>query len=155
MQWYILYSPFMNIAYWPIPLPCFPLCPLSTPLHKWASPFDLLGDHFFGDCGANVHPHLSLVDDRLPTHCSLTLPFPSQQYPQFMLHVYMDDITTSVTLSDTHTPYTSILQVCCISCQPASAYLHLPAHLQGICLYKYFRKKRDKCLRRRENILEL
>jgi hypothetical protein len=86
---------------WPIPPPCFPLCPLSTPLHKWTTPFYLPGDPLFGDRGANVHPHSSLVGDRLPTPCSLTLPLPSKQYPQFMLHVYRDDITTSVTLSDT------------------------------------------------------
>jgi hypothetical protein len=30
-----------------------------------------------------------------------TLPLPSQQLPQFMLHVFRDNITTSVTLSDT------------------------------------------------------
>jgi hypothetical protein len=34
-----------------------------------------------------------------------TLPLPSQQLPQFMLHVFRDDITTSVTLSDTLTMY--------------------------------------------------
>jgi hypothetical protein len=63
--------------------------------------FYLLGDPSFDDRGANVHPLSSLVSDQLFTPCFLTLPNPSRRHPWFMLHVYSDDITTSVTLSDT------------------------------------------------------
>ncbi len=73
----------------------FPLCMYHFPL------FYLLGDLFFGDRGANIHPLSSLVSDQLFTPCFLTLPNPSRRHPWFMLHVYIDDITTSATLSDT------------------------------------------------------
>jgi hypothetical protein len=42
-----------------------------------------------------------LVSDQLFTPCFLTLPGDT---PRFMLHVYIDDITTSATLSDTAIP---------------------------------------------------
>ncbi len=38
--------------------------------------FYLLGNPLFDDRGANVHPHSSLVGDRLPTPCSLPSPSP-------------------------------------------------------------------------------
>ncbi len=95
------YSTFMNTALLAMPSPLLLSLPAFNPLHKWTTPFYLLGDPLFGNRGANVHPHSSLVGDRLPTPCSLTLPLPFQQYPQFMLHVYRDNITTSITLSDT------------------------------------------------------
>ncbi len=95
------YSTSMNTALLATPSPRLPSFPAFNTLHKWTTPFYLLGDPLFGDRGMNVLPHSSLVGDRLPTPCFLTLPLPSQQYPQFMLHVYRDDITTSVTLSDT------------------------------------------------------
>ncbi len=95
------YSTFMNTALLTNPSPLLPSLSIFNPLHKWTTPFYLLGDPFFGDRGANVHHHSSLVGDWLPTPCSLALPLPFQQYPQFMLHVYRDKITTSVTLSDT------------------------------------------------------
>ncbi len=60
--------------------------------------FYLLGDPSFGDRGKNIHPLLSLVSDQLFTPCFLPLP---RDTPSFMLHVYIDDITTSATLSDT------------------------------------------------------
>jgi hypothetical protein len=60
--------------------------------------FYLLGDPSFSDRGANVHPPSSLVSDQLFTPCCLALP---EDTPPFMLHVYIDDITTSATLSDT------------------------------------------------------
>ncbi len=95
-------APFWIPLYWSIPPPCFPLCPFPAPcIIEPPLFFYLLGDPSFGDRGANVHPHSSLVDDRLPTPCSLTLPLPSQQHSWFTLHVYRDDITTSVSLSDT------------------------------------------------------
>jgi hypothetical protein len=72
--------------------------PLSERINP---PFYLLANPFFVDRGANVHPLSSLVSDQLLTPCSLTLPHPSRQHPKFMLHVYRDNITTSVTLSDT------------------------------------------------------
>jgi hypothetical protein len=62
--------------------------------------FYLLGDPSFGDHGVNAHPPLSLVSDQLLTPCCLTLP---EDTPWFMLHVYIDDIRTSATLSDTVT----------------------------------------------------
>ncbi len=80
------------------PSPCSPFFPLPLYINY---PFFLLGNPLFGDRGANVHPHLSLVGDRLPTPFSLTSPFPPQGLPQFMLHVSKDDITKSVMLSDT------------------------------------------------------
>jgi hypothetical protein len=78
--------------------------PLFPPLHlflaynyllllTWKSPFC--------DRGANVHPQSSPVGDRLSHPLLSTLLLPSQRLPQFMLHVFKDDITTSVTLSDT------------------------------------------------------
>jgi hypothetical protein len=87
---------------WPItPPPASLFCPFPVLLCKWTTPFYLLGDPFSGDLGTNVHQHSSPVGDWLPTPYSLILPLPSQQHPQFMLNVYRDDITTSVTLSDT------------------------------------------------------
>jgi hypothetical protein len=68
-----------------------PLCPHSEPpsLLTWKSPFDA--------CGANLCPHSSLVDDKLPTPYPYFSP-PSLKGPlQFKLHVFKDDITTSGT----------------------------------------------------------
>jgi hypothetical protein len=65
-----------------------------------SSLFYLLGDPSFGDRGVNIHPLSSLVSDQLFTRCFLTLPGDT---PRFMLHFYIDDITTSATLSDTMT----------------------------------------------------
>ncbi len=70
--------------------------PIIRFLLTWRSPF--------GDCGVNIHPLLSLVGDQLPTPCFLTLP---EDTPQLTLHVYIDDITTSATLSDTVSPQIS------------------------------------------------
>jgi hypothetical protein len=90
-----------------VPLPGWdPLLPSLThfisPLSERINPlYYLLGDPSFGDRGANVHPLSPLVSGQLFTPCFLTLPNPSQRHPWFMLHVYRDDITTSVTLSDT------------------------------------------------------
>jgi hypothetical protein len=69
----------------------------------YTTPFYLLGNPLFCDHGANVHPHSSPVGDRLPHPLLSTLPLLSQWLPQFMLHVFKDDITTSVILSDTGT----------------------------------------------------
>ncbi len=78
--------------------------PLLPPLTHFIPPLFLLTWRTpFDDCGANVHPLSSPVGDQLFTPCSLTLHNPSWRHPQFMLHVYRDDITTSVTLSDTIT----------------------------------------------------
>jgi hypothetical protein len=77
---------------------CFPLCPFLTLSMNQSPLFYLLGDPSFGDRGANIHPLTSLVNDQLFTPCFLTLPGDT---PRFMLHVYIDDITTSTTLSDT------------------------------------------------------
>jgi hypothetical protein len=60
--------------------------------------FYLLQDPSFGDRGANVHPPLSLDSDQLLTPCCLILP---KDTPRLMLHVYIVDITTLATLSDT------------------------------------------------------
>jgi hypothetical protein len=97
--------------FWPTPPPCFLLCPSSTLCLSEPPLFYLLRDPSFGDRGANVHPLSSLVSDQLLAPCSLTLPHPSRQHPQFMLHVYRDNITTSVTLSDTVTSYCNGFQV--------------------------------------------
>ncbi len=78
--------------------PCFPLCLFYPPCMSQPPLFYLLGDPSFGDCGSNVHPPSSPVSDQLFTPCCLTLP---EDTPWFMLHVYIDDITTSATLSDT------------------------------------------------------
>jgi hypothetical protein len=67
----------------------------SPPCMNQPSLFYLLGDPPFGDRGANIHPLSSLVSDQLFTPCFLTLP---RDTPRFMLHVYIDDITTSATL---------------------------------------------------------
>ncbi len=99
-QWYIQVQHFVNIA-------LLTNSPLAPPYAHFpffaqrATPFYLLGGPLFGDHCANAHPHLSLVDDRLPTPCSLPALPPSQRYPQFMLHVFRDDITKSATQSDT------------------------------------------------------
>jgi hypothetical protein len=70
--------------------------------------FYLLGDPFFGDHGANIHPLLSLVSDQLFTPCFSTL---AGDTPPFILHVYIDNITTSATLFDTLTyKFISILE---------------------------------------------
>jgi hypothetical protein len=54
------------------PYACFPFFAQRTTF------FYLLGSPLFGDRGANVHPHSSLVYDRLPTPCSLpSLPPPN------------------------------------------------------------------------------
>ncbi len=84
--------------FWPTPSPCFPLCLSLTPCMSKPPLFYLLGDPSFGDRGANIHPLSSLVSNQLFTPCFLTLPGDTQR---FMLHVYIDDITTSATLSDT------------------------------------------------------
>jgi hypothetical protein len=76
----------------PIPSPPLPFCPSSTPCMTEPPHFYLLGDPFFGDRGANVHPLSSLVSDQLPTPCSLTLPHPSWQHPS---SCYMFTETTS------------------------------------------------------------
>jgi hypothetical protein len=68
---------------------------------RWTTPFYLLGSPLFDNRGANAHPYSSLVDDRLPTPCSLLSLPPSHWLPQFMLHVFRDDITKSATQSDT------------------------------------------------------
>ncbi len=82
----------------PFGFPCwfipFPSCN-QPPL------FYLLGDPFFGDRGANVHPLSTLVSDQLFTPCFLTLSNPPRRHPWFMLHIYRDNITTSATQSDT------------------------------------------------------
>jgi hypothetical protein len=50
---------------------CYPILPLAPlfPLNV-NYPFNLLGNPLFGDRGANVHPHSSLVGNWLPTPCS-------------------------------------------------------------------------------------
>ncbi len=79
---------------------CFPLCPLSIPLCNEPPFFTYLGIPFWWswcECPSTlVSGWWSTAHPLLPA-----LPLPSQQLPQFMLHVFRDDITTSVTLSDT------------------------------------------------------
>jgi hypothetical protein len=70
----------------------FPHCTYQSPF------FYLLGDPSFGDRGANIHPLSSPVSDQLFIPCFLTLPNPSRRHPWFMLHVYIDDITTLATV---------------------------------------------------------
>ncbi len=94
-----MYSTFMNTALLTNPF-LLPLCLFLTPFVSKPPLFYLLGDPSFGDCGANIHPLSSLVSDQLFTPCFLTLPGDT---PCFMLHVYINDITTSATLSDTST----------------------------------------------------
>ncbi len=79
-------------------IPLASLFARSVPLAQVNSHFYLLGDPSSDDHVANVHPPSSLVSDQLLTPCCLTLPVDT---PRFMLHVYIDDITTSATLSDT------------------------------------------------------
>ncbi len=90
---------------WLIPLFHRLLCPFPTLSRNQLPFFYLLEDPSFGDRGANIHPLSSLVGDQLPTSCFLTLP---EDTPQITLHVYIDNITTSATLSDTptmHNPF--------------------------------------------------
>ncbi len=75
------YSTFVNIALLSNPSPLLPFLPAFSPWDKWTTPFYLLGDPSFGDHGANVHLHSSLVNDRLTTPCSLTLPSPPINTP--------------------------------------------------------------------------
>ncbi len=89
-----MYTTFMNTALLTNP----PLCLSLTPCMSKPPLFYLLGDPSFGDRGAKIHPLSSLVSDQLFTPSFLTLPGDT---PCFMLHVCIDDITTSVTLSDT------------------------------------------------------
>jgi hypothetical protein len=77
------YSTFMNTTLLTNPSPLLPSLPAFNPLHKWTTPFYLLGDPFFGDHGANVHPHSSLVGDRLPTPC---FPMFTETTSQHQLH---------------------------------------------------------------------
>jgi hypothetical protein len=74
------------------------LCLFPTLLWIQLPFFYLLRDPSFGDRGANIHPLLSLVGDQMPTPCFLTL---TEDTPWLTLHVYIDAITTSATLSDT------------------------------------------------------
>ncbi len=84
----------------PFGFPCW-FIPFPSYMYQPPHLFYLLGDPSFGDRGANIHPLSSLVSDQLPTPCFLTLPNPPRRHPWFMLHVYIDDITTSETLSNT------------------------------------------------------
>jgi hypothetical protein len=96
-----MYRTFMNTALLTNPPPfCFPLCLFLTPRMSKPPLFYLLGVLSLSDRGANIHPLSSLVSDQLFTPCFLTL---RGDTPRFMLHVYIDDITTAATLSDTWT----------------------------------------------------
>ncbi len=75
------------------PFTRFP-CAINYPLY-------LLGNPFFDDRGAKVHPHSSLVGDSLPTPYFLSSPSPPNGPHSSCYMFFKDDITTSVTLSDT------------------------------------------------------
>ncbi len=78
MQWYIYVQHFYEYHSTSQPTPFAPFaCPLPIPLCNDPPLFYLLGNPSFGDCGANAHPHSSLVGDWLPTPCSL----PSHSLP--------------------------------------------------------------------------
>jgi hypothetical protein len=96
-----MYKHFHDAAHLADPLNLLPSCLYLPPSMNQSPLFYLLGGPSFGDRGANIHPLLSLVSDQLVTPCFLTLPGDT---PRFMLHVYIDDITTSATLSDTVAP---------------------------------------------------
>ncbi len=101
MQWYILYtySTFMNITLLANP-PLLPSLARFLPPCVWTTPFTYMEIPFLV-----IVVRMSIhARPRLVIHCPPllpTLPLPSQQHPQFVLHVYRDDITASVTLSDT------------------------------------------------------
>jgi hypothetical protein len=90
----------MNITLLANPPPCIPLLPASCPLAYEPPLFTYLEIPFLVIVvRMSIHAHPRLVINCPPL--LPTLPLPSQQHPQFVLHVYRDDITTSVTLSDT------------------------------------------------------
>jgi hypothetical protein len=76
--------------------------PLSAPLLvDYSLLLTVLGNPLFGDRGANVHLHSSLLGDRLPAPCSLPSPSPPNGSCSSCYMFFKDDITTSATLSDT------------------------------------------------------
>ncbi len=96
------YSAFMFISLLANSPPCSPLCPLPISLCNEPPLFTYLEIPFL------------MIVVRMPIHtrpwlvidCPPLTPYPHpplQRLPQFMLHVFRDEITTSVTMSDTCT----------------------------------------------------
>jgi hypothetical protein len=102
---YIIIQHFHEYCSFDQPPLLLPSLPILTPCMSKPPLFYLLGDPSFGDRYANIHPLSSLVSHQLCTPCFLTL---AGDTPCFMLHVYIDDITTSATLSDTVLSYCNI-----------------------------------------------
>jgi hypothetical protein len=86
------YSTFVNIAPLINPSPLLPSLPAFSPLHKWTTPFYLLRDPSLGDRCANVHPHLSLVDDRLQLFTETT----SQHQLHCLIQFYLQERNLSL-----------------------------------------------------------
>ncbi len=102
-------------------------------------PFYLLGNPSFGDRGANVHPHSSLVGDRLPTPCSLPFPSPpnrshsscymfSKTTSQHQLHCLIQYIV--------HCTYMSCIFVCDRK-SVVTTFVNKIVMLQNLCKNSY------------------
>ncbi len=74
-------------------LPLLPSLAFPFPFAWVNRPLYLLGDPSSYDRGANIHPLSSLVNYQLSFPCCLNHP---EDTPWIKLHVYIDDITTSV-----------------------------------------------------------